>query len=417
MVNWLKTWSRASYRGAKFWVDKDQLGTGRRLVVHEFPKRDDPYVEDMGRSANKITVTAYVASDNVLAEAKALKVACDRGGVATLQLPEERMKAHCESCERAWDKNIQGYIAFNLVFWREGTGAGPFPAPYLQRLAYSAAVALPAAVATLLAAGVKTVDQAGFVRDAAAEDVRGLASEIDAVRSVLPLDPDKAPAIARAVQDLYDEAVSLSTIGTAGDKFAAESFVARSRGDTTPPALADRLGSVVEAMREAAAPNDVVTGFVPMTEPADAVDRIGNTPSRRVQMANAMAISLSLRVIALSQWAVAITEIDYSDRRSAIQARADVAERFDAVLDLLDGPAAYETALALVAVRDAATQYLTRMLTDLAPVLIVATNAPMPSLWWAYRLYGDAERAGDLAARNRTIHASFMPTEIEALAR
>lgn len=416
MVNWLKTWRRASFRGAKFWVDKDQVGTGRRLVVHEFPHRDTPYVEDMGRAANKISVTAYVASDSALSEAQALFKACEARGAATLQLPEERLKAQCETCERAWDKDKQGYLAFSLSFWREGTGPGPFPAPYLQRLTFSAAAALPAVVGAFLASGVSTVGRPGFVRDAAADAVRGLAVDIDAVRAALPVDPATAPDVMRAIQDLYDEAVPLSTIGSEGDGFAPDSYIGKQQGSETVPEIAARMGAILADLRAGTPPADAAVGFVPLTEADEAGATLPRTPSRRVQAANASALALSLRVTALAQWAVAVTEIDYRDRRAAIQARADLAERFDAVLDGLAGPSAYPLFVALTEVRDTAITYLTRLLTDLAPVNMFETGTSMPSLWWSWRLYADAGRAEELIARNRAFHASFMPREIEALA-
>jgi len=417
MVNWLKTWRRASFRGAHFWVDRDQVQTGRRLVVHEFPHRNTPYIEDLGRSANRISVTAYIASDNLLREGDRLFKACSQGGAATLQLPEERLKAHCESCERAWDKDKQGFLAFSLQFWREGSGSGPFPAPYLQRLTFSAAAAVTTAVGQYLAATVSTVGRAGFVRDAAADDIRNIAAELSAVREALPLDTAKEPVIVRAVQDIYDDAETLAAIGSVGNAFAADSFVTQQRGDEATAELAERIAGVVGGMRESASANDVAVALAPLTEPASPDTVVARTLSRRIQVANSTAIALALRLTALAQWAVAVTDIEYRDRRTAIQARADLAERFDAALEALEGPTAYAAYVALSEVRDNAIQYFTRLLTDLAPVQIFETYASMPSLWWANRLYADASRAEELAARNRALHASFMPLEIEALAR
>ena len=50
----------ASFNGVQFHVDVDSKASGRRLVVHEFPKSDTPYTEDMGRRARHFTVNAYV---------------------------------------------------------------------------------------------------------------------------------------------------------------------------------------------------------------------------------------------------------------------------------------------------------------------------------------------------------------------
>jgi prophage DNA circulation protein len=49
----------ASFRGALFHVEVGAKESGRRIAVHEFPKKDSPYAEDMGRRARLFTVRGY----------------------------------------------------------------------------------------------------------------------------------------------------------------------------------------------------------------------------------------------------------------------------------------------------------------------------------------------------------------------
>ena len=49
-------------------------------------------------------------------------------------------------------------------------------------------------------------------------------------------------------------------------------------------------------------------------------------------------------------------------------------------------------------------------------VLTIDAVATMPAIWWAYRLYQDPARAGELVARNGVKHPQFMPQQFEALA-
>ena len=51
----------ASFRGVPFdaFEEHSEAG-GRRLVRHEFPLRDTPYAEDMGRKAGQWQVEAFV---------------------------------------------------------------------------------------------------------------------------------------------------------------------------------------------------------------------------------------------------------------------------------------------------------------------------------------------------------------------
>jgi prophage DNA circulation protein len=57
---WRLNLQPASFNGVPFKVDADTRGSGRRLVPHEFPKRDTPWTEDMGRRARRFIVVAYV---------------------------------------------------------------------------------------------------------------------------------------------------------------------------------------------------------------------------------------------------------------------------------------------------------------------------------------------------------------------
>src|SRR5262245_63838069 len=58
-VPWRDELLPARFRNALFHVEVGSRENGRRIVVHEFPKRDEPYAEDMGRRAIEFTVRAY----------------------------------------------------------------------------------------------------------------------------------------------------------------------------------------------------------------------------------------------------------------------------------------------------------------------------------------------------------------------
>lgn len=414
--DWPRSLRRASYRGARFWVETDEIETGRRLVVHEFPHKDLPYVEDLGRAANRIQVTAYVASDNADAEERALRRACEAGGAATLVLPIDRMLAHCESCRRTFARDRQGYIAFTLTFVREGTSAGPFPVAYLAQLVSWGAAALVAPLSALFQARFATLGHAGYVKDSAADVIRDMAAALDAGLRMVPLASEKAPEVLRLAAELYADATQLADAGARGDRYGERSFVAEA--ETRTPALIDRLDAVLGAAAEAMEPAIAVDYFSQLAEYGlDAAPRLLGTPSARAEAQNTAMLGQALRILALGRYAAAVVARRYDDRRAAIQARADAAEVFDAELERLTGADSHPVYVALDELRGRVAEHLSRRITDLAPVLVVGAAQSMPSLWWANRLYGDAARAAELVRRNRVKHASFMPVEFEALAR
>jgi prophage DNA circulation protein len=57
---WRRRLQLASYKSMPFYVDQQGRSSGRRVVTFEYPKRDIPYAEDMGRSAIRYQMTGYL---------------------------------------------------------------------------------------------------------------------------------------------------------------------------------------------------------------------------------------------------------------------------------------------------------------------------------------------------------------------
>jgi hypothetical protein len=413
--DWLQTLRRASYRGASFFVETDKVETGRRLVVHEFPLRDDPYIEDLGRSANKIDVTAYVAGDNADGLEAALRSACEAGGPATLSLPIISLQAHCEKCSRDFSKDKLGYIAFSLSFIREGSSAAPFPIAYLGRLIETSAGGIVAALSRFFVGTFATLDFADYVHDDAADEVRSIAGQIDSTVRGTTVDVDKAPALLQQIGDFYSDADDLVAVGERSDLYEDTAFVAQQ----SPSAAGDivtRMGAIFTAAADAIAPDLLEDAALPLTAYVPADNATTTTESGRQSLANVEALRACMRILALTTLATAIVNRTYADRRSAIQARADAAEAFGAELERISGLKDYDIFVAIQTLSGQVADYLSRLVTDLAPVLAIEAPRRMPALWWSQRLYGTADRAGELVARNGVKHPAFMPLEFEALA-
>src|SRR4051794_33120998 len=84
---WRVNLQPASYNGAEFKVDVDAKASGRRDVTHEFPKKDTPYTEDMGRRAKRFTITAYVIGPNYTFLRDALEAELESEGPGLLVHP------------------------------------------------------------------------------------------------------------------------------------------------------------------------------------------------------------------------------------------------------------------------------------------------------------------------------------------
>lgn len=84
---WRDKYQQAKFRDAIFFVETGGRGGGRRVALHQYPKRNTPYAEDMGRSANRFLVQAYLIGPNYLDDKDNLIDALEADGPGMLRLP------------------------------------------------------------------------------------------------------------------------------------------------------------------------------------------------------------------------------------------------------------------------------------------------------------------------------------------
>jgi len=411
--DWLSTLWPASYRGVPFYVERDSGEYGKRVQVHEYPNRDRWYPEELGQRARYYRVTGYLASDSIDTELSVLVEACTRQGGGTLVLPlEGQRQAICLKVQTERRKDRHGYIAVDLEFVEDpGFGPAPWPLPYFSGLVGQAASAL----ATVLEAGFATAAAdygnglPDHVRDAVADAITAVAVAIEAERGTVPLAAAQAATIAQVLVDLYAAAVPLA------------------RGEAVPigadvevASIPAAIGAAVTAFRAAAEPKDAAGALrraanaLPLDDAATGPATGSATGTTALAAREAQLVRRIGAATIAAGFAVVVAEQTFETRREAIQARADLAVLFSVVLGATERP---DEIAALARTRDAAIEYVSRTIADLAPVIEVSAPRSMPAVWWAHRLYADAGRAEALVARNGASHPSFMPQTIEALAR
>ena len=120
----------AHFAGMLFHVDSGSRESGRRIVVHEFPKKELPYSEDMGRRAVTFSVRGYCIvyphddpsapslyrRDYQIAR-DALQQRLDTGGPGVLQLPTfAPMRVVCQRYRLTEEEKFGGYCTFDMQF-------------------------------------------------------------------------------------------------------------------------------------------------------------------------------------------------------------------------------------------------------------------------------------------------------------
>lgn len=380
---WRDNLRKASFRGVEFHYEGTDGDFGRRLARHEYPQRDVPFIEDMGRKAREHTVEAYLLEPDHMARAQALIAACEAAGPGTLVHPYlGSLQAVCTACRQRFTTREGGMARFTLTFVEAGENIYPRPA-------------------------ANTASVVGTKADAAASDVRGVfaggfavdgwpAHVAEAARAVLG---DAGAAVAAALLPSVARGSPLAGFRRALDLLTldAASLV------QAPATLASRVASLMRLVAgedAAGAPTAAWLGLSRFGADLAAVPL--TTASRRAEAANQTALAALTRRLALTEAARAIAAAPFESHREAVAAREDFAARVDEETATADDTS-YRALTGLLAavVRDVAARA-----PGLPRILEYSPATARPVLAIAHDLYGDdpaevPDRFDQIVARNR----------------
>jgi prophage DNA circulation protein len=384
----------ASFRGVPFFVDTSERSGGRRTVKHEFPYRDDPFYEDLGRTARTFRVDGYVVGADYLSQRDALMTACeDSEGPGELVHPYHGVKsAICSSMGVSESRLEGGFAKFSLEFC-ETPAQAPAPTAVVDasdQVSTSADAAITATKAELVAS-----------YDSAHLPAFALASAEAAITKAAASLQSKLASVISATQ----EAATLT--GQISLMTAEASSLARQ-----PDAIFTSFHDAITSLRDTllAAPGAVFDALT-STYGADLGEFVpANTATRARELANQVALTGALRRIVAIEAARLAPLIPYVSIDEAVAAR-------DVVAAQLEEQAGGAGDTAYPALVDLRSQVLSAVPGGqaFASVVTVTRNVPIPSLLLAYQLYGSVDLEADLIARNDVKHPGFVAGDLKVL--
>jgi len=118
---WRHSFQPAAFAGCEFFCEVGAYECGQRLVIHEFPKKDKPYTELMGRRFYGFTVRGYCVQSarepDYRPKRDALNSRLERGTPGMLQLPFMRPKhVVCRQWKLTEEDRVGGYCVFDMQF-------------------------------------------------------------------------------------------------------------------------------------------------------------------------------------------------------------------------------------------------------------------------------------------------------------
>jgi prophage DNA circulation protein len=429
----------AYLRGIPFVVLEGDGHFGRRNVVHEYPYRDDVWVEDLGRSARRFSVRGYIFGDDVVDQRARLIEAAEQAGDATLEHPTYGILQGSLlgplSFQERWDRQRVFDISFTFIL----SGLQEFPtsdastgdAVYLVADVADAAAgaSFSQLTAGALARGAAVVAQAVAMASTWSRTAQRLANDATNLTNLVSELPGSfgrftgqstsLPGTSSGVQPgatvptlIAQASVARGTVSLAGSALAtsAAGLSAGSAGGFAGAAQGQASAVLATVSNPADAIRLLQTLAQPLTQTAVPASPIG-VSIKAIQAATGDLFRRAA-VVALARAAAQYQPHSVDD---ATALRSTVCKALDAEITTAGNQ--YEDAVynSLRAVRAAVSSDLTARGAGLPSTITISTRAPMPALALAQRVYRDSSRAYAMVAQSGAVHPAFMPTSFKAL--
>jgi prophage DNA circulation protein len=384
-MTWRTELRPASFRGISFHVDAATLTAGRRLARHEYPQRDIPYLEDMGRKAREYKVDALVVGADYMVQRDALLAAIESAGAGQLVHPYYGTLVVVVSgeCQIAESTQHGGLARITINFIEAGQQQEP-------------------------RAQVDT----------------------NAVLTAQQLQCDDSFALDFAqtfTTEGVPDFVTQDALGSLGSALAVPGMALGNLAWTRATPLSDLRALLPENMLASlATPLALARGLLAQVRNLDnprsllALDLGESAPSsgsasRRVLLGNRTALGSLLLQAATTRRVLDLTATTPATLEDVRTARTEIVQRTDTVLFREDTGQA--SADALVQLRTVAMAHFAAITPSLPRIVTSVSQVVRPALVTAHALYADdwleQDRESELITRNRISHPGFMPAGSE----
>ncbi|WP_122760841.1 DNA circularization protein [Pseudomonas viridiflava] len=465
MSTWRDSLLPASFRGVGFFIEKAVVPVGRKGQLHEFPQRDEPYFESLGKQAQVHTLTAFIVGRDCFEKRDNLLEALEKDGAGELVHPWlGRMQVQVGQCSVTHTLIEGGMVRLDLVFYP----ANPlkFPVSTLNTRRQ-----LLGASASLLDSALRRYRSVMAVVDAVRINVQALRSALSGVFATIQRQFAPFMAIYSDVTALVHSLVNAPlTVSTLFTTFFA-SFDGDSRrsrrangsssvsgastttgsgssvgggsgagsggssgsgsGSSTSISLASSSGSSGGSSDLETVPyRSVISEATQQAQAVSSINLVGqgsglDTGLTAQAIANLVQDALLVKVARIvASMPVATTVAPLTVVPSLDQQRVQALQRVDVpvaddVIELRDtlSSAIWEASLkadpdhylALNTLRQALIRHLNAVAASGVRLVDMKVSEPLPALVLAYRRFCDASRSLEIVQRNRLAHPGFVP--------
>jgi len=374
------------YRDIPFGVRSQDTDGGRRVVNHEYPGRDEPWAEDLGRKARTHNLEMILVGSDYMVRRDKLVAALEEGGVATLVHPWlGRMQVQMGTY-RLRESTREGGQAIITVTYHEA-GRSQFPNQTVDTASEVAAQAsvAQAAVDQDFTDKFDVNGQPQWVAD----DAVSLMGEATATITGLA---ESLPAVPEALTNFYTDVTKLD---------GALNTLVRSPYDA-----ANGIQGIVSGLA------GIVNDPLPSLELYKSLGLFGSdksklpttTPANKAKASNQAATIAFVQATALIEESKATALSTPASSADALLIQQDLAARLDEAASV----ASDTVYIALMDLRAAVVRDMTARAAQLPQRSFHQVLQTQPSIVLAYRIYGDTGREPELVKRNHIAHPGFI---------
>lgn len=386
---WQEKLRPASFKKAEFFVSSSEGSFGRKVVLHEFPRKEFPLAEDLGKKAREFSFDAYVLGDDYFdARDEILKV-CQEDGAGDLVHPYlGKLYAICTGIKLKESAGSGGIAEFTLSFVeQEKKPVASGLLDFVSGLGL-AAEALRDAAAEAFDDAFSIVGQANVVADAAVDAVESVADSLASVERIARGNILKISEFAYKVRKIKGAVRSILGI---------------------PGGLSSAYMGAMDTLKNAFDGNETALRvFQKVALPLPTLlfqKTAGGSVNGNAIFRNASALDNFRKQVSASHHAELLTTATFSTLDDAVSARA-------AVLDVLEEQkevAGDKVFQAIEALRVALLNAVPSRDESLSRLVTVEVPDTTPSLVLAHDLFDGIEYEADILARNRIVNPGFIP--------
>ncbi len=465
MSTWRDSLLPASFRGVGFFIEKAVVPAGRKGQLHEFPQRDEPYFESLGKQSKVHTLTGFIVGPDCFEQRDKLLQALEQEGAGELVHPWlGRVQVQVGECGVTHNLSEGGLVRLDLKFYPANPLKFPVSTLNTRRQLLGASESLLDSALRRYRSVMATVDAVRINIQALRSALSGVFATIQ--RQFTPFMTIYSDVTA-LVHSLVNAPLTVSTLFTTffasfdGDSrrarrangtssiggastgtnagsgsgsstgggsgsgsasgsngTAASSAAARSgsNGGVSSVETVDYRSVISEATQQA----EAVSG-INLVSQSSGLDTgvTAQAAANLVQDALLVKVAKIVASMPVATTVTPLTVVPSLDQQvtQALQ-RVDVPVADD-VIELRDtlSSAIWEASLkadpehylALNTLRQALIRHLNAVAASGVRLVDMKVSESLPALVLAYRRFGDASRAQEMVQRNRLAHPGFVP--------